>query len=68
MITVEVALTVLLSIVLVTLHMYNPANALVTLGTLYTPNTVGTCILFGFRTWNVDISGMFLVIQEIVNN
>jgi hypothetical protein len=67
MTTVEVELTVLLSIVLVTLHVYDPANDLVTLGTLYTPRTVGTGIPFGSRTWNVDMLGMFLVIQDIVN-
>ena len=44
--TLEIALTVLLSMVLMTRHMYDPANALVTLGTLYTPRTAGTGIPF----------------------
>ena len=48
--------------------MYIPAYTLVTLGTLKTPRLVGTCIPFGSRTWNVVMSGMFLVVQVIFNN
>ena len=54
--------------VLMTQHVYDPANALVTLGTLYCPRIVGICIPFGSRIWNVVMSGMFLVIQDIANN
>ena len=55
--------------VLMTQHVYDPANALVTLGTLYCPKvvTVGTGVPFGPRIWKVVISAMFLVIQAIVN-
>ena len=48
--------------------MYVPAYALVTLGTLKTPRLVETGIPFGLRTWNVVMSGMFLVVQAICNN
>ena len=67
-ITVDVAVTLLLSRVLLTTHVYVPANALVTLGTLKTPTRVITGIPFGSRTSDVVISKIFLVMQTTLSN
>ena len=52
---------------LVTTQVYVPAKALVTLGTIKTPRTIGTDTPFGLKISNVVISGMFLVTQVICN-
>ena len=69
-ITVDVSVTfiLLLSRALLMTHVYVPANALVTLGTLKTPRTVITSILFGSKTSNVVISGIFIETQTTLNN
>ena len=68
MTTVAVAVTLALSSLRRTIHVYTPEAFLKTFGTLYTPRTVETGIPLGSRTWKVVISGIFLVRQVIFNN
>ena len=62
MTTVEIALTVLLSLMLKIAHVYDPVKARVTLSYILQKLTVtiGICIPFGSRIWNVVMSEMFL--------